>query len=105
MELGQRYSFVTILAHLLNIIPFIIAQAFIIEKAKKCLDFTVTVFFIHFLLIWYYSGHIPLQFNFLIINAVIITVTVLSAEFVLMRIEQQEIKLSFDVDGVEKIVQ
>jgi hypothetical protein len=28
----------------------------VVERAKKCLDFAVTLFFLHFLMCWYYAG-------------------------------------------------
>ena len=93
------------MAHVLNIIPYITAQAFIIEKAKKCLDYTITTFFIHTMIIWRYTGHFPWTFNYYFMHGIIITITVLCAEFVLMRIESAEIKLSFDVDGITTAVE
>ena len=105
LNLSERYGFITIIAHVVNIIPYIVAQAFIVEKANKCLDYIVTTFFLHSMLIWYYTGRFPWTFNYFFVHGILITVTTLSAEFVLMRIEQQEIKLSFDVDGMTNMVE
>ena len=57
------------------------------------------------MLMWRYTGHFPWSFNYYFLNTIIITVTVVSAEFVLMRIESAEIKLSFDVDGITTAVE
>ena len=54
---------------------------------------------------WYYTGRFPWRFNYYVVHGILITVTTLCAEFVLMRIEQQEIKLSFDVDGMTNMVE
>ena len=105
MDLSERYGFITILAHVVNIIPYIVAQAFIVEKANKCLDYTVTTWFMHTIGIWRYSGRFPWTFNYFLVHGLLITVTTLAAEFVLMRIEQQEIKLEFDVNSMSTMVE
>ena len=88
-----------------NIIFVIVAQAFIIEKANKCLDYTLTIFIIHVVIVCFYTGRFPFSLEWWLSNFAIILVTVVLAEFVLMRIEQQEIKLSFDSEGINKIVE
>ena len=85
--MSMPYGFITVLAHSVNIIPYIVAQAFIVEKANKCLDYTVTTFFLHSMFSWYYTGRFPWRFNYYVVHAILITVTTLCAEFVLMRIE------------------
>lgn len=76
------------LVHVLNI-PFVVAaEAFIVEKANKCLDFTVTIFIIHVFVVCCWFGHFPFNLRFYVINAIVIVVTVLAAECFCMRLEQ-----------------
>jgi hypothetical protein len=82
----------------------IMAEAFIVEKANKCLDFTLTVFIIHMVCVWTYSRKFPWSFEWWLINGGIIFVTTILAEWTCMKIEQQEIKLTFDSDGINTIV-
>ena len=104
-DLGHKYGFSTLLVNVLNI-PFVVAaEAFIVEKANKCLDFTVTIFINHIIIICFWFGRFPLGFRFYFTNALIIVFTVLAAECFCMRLEQQEIKLTFDQEGISNIVQ
>ena len=103
-DTGHRYGYATLIAHILNI-PFVVAaQAFIVEKANRCLDFTVTIFINHILVLLLVYHHFPLNFKYYLINAVLIIITVLLAECFCMRLEQQEIKLTFDGEGLNNLV-
>lgn len=88
LDLSEKYSFTTLLANIINIIFVVIAQAFIVEKANKCLDYTLTIFIIHLCSVTIYTKHFPFNFEWWLFNFGIIFVTVLVAEYVLMRIEQ-----------------
>ena len=84
----------TLFAHFLNI-PFLIcALAYTVEKANKCLDFTITIFFIHFVLTCFVFKF-PSMLSWWIYHAILITITVLASEFVCLKLETAEIKLSF----------
>jgi hypothetical protein len=89
---------------LVNILFMIMAEAFIIEKANKCLDYTLTVFILHVIFVWSYNKKFPWSLEWWLINAGLIFVTTILAEWTCMRIEQQEIKLTFDSDGINNIV-
>ena len=86
-ELSQKYSFVTLCANGLNIILVVISQAFVIEKANKCLDYTLTVFFVHLCAVIGYNGRFPWMLEWWLYHFVIIFVTTLAGEYTLMRIE------------------
>ena len=83
------YGFTSLLANALNIVFVVAAEAFIVEKANKCLDFTVTILFNHLLLMWIWNGRFPLTFGFefYFIHTMLIVVTVLAAECFCMRLE------------------
>ena len=77
----------TITSNVINIVFVVAALAFIVEKAKKVLDYTLTIFIIHLILVWIYNGKFPWSFEWWGIHASIITITTILAELVLMRIE------------------
>ena len=83
----------------------VICQAFIIEKANKSLDYTLTTFILHLIAVTFYTGKFPWSFEWWLAHFALVFVTVILAELALMRIEQQEIKLSFDTVGINKIMQ
>ena len=85
--MAEKYSWITIIANSINIIFVVVSQAFIIEKANKCLDFTLTTFIIHLVTIWIYTGRFPWSFEWWLAHFILIVVTVLVAEYVIMRIE------------------
>ena len=65
----------------------ILAEAMIIEKANKCLDYTLTVFILHVCLVWAYTKKFPWSLEWWMINAALIFVTTILAEWTLMKIE------------------
>ena len=94
VDLSHPYTFPTLLSHLLNVPFTVLALCCLIEKANKCLDFVCTTFFYHFLLtcILY---RFPNTYSWYLWHALFITLTVLIAEFVCLKLETAEIKLSF----------
>ena len=93
LDLSNKYGYPTLWAHALNIIFVVVAQALIVEKANKCLDFTLTIVFYHFVGMWVAGSSIPTM-NWWIIMTVIVTTTCLLSEMLCMKLETQEIKLS-----------
>ena len=102
--MSKNYSFITVAANVVNIAFVIFAEAIIVEKANKCLDFTVTIFFFHLLGVIAYREKFPWSLEWWLIHAGLIFVTTILAEWTCMKIEQQEIKLTFDADGITSIV-
>ena len=94
LDLSLDYSMATLLANFLNI-PFVIcALAYTVEKANKCLDFTVTIFFLHWVLTCLLFKF-PTSLSWWLYHAVLITITVLASEYVCLKLETAEIKFSF----------
>ena len=94
---AERYGYATLTAHIINIVFVVLAEAAIVEKAIKCLDFTLTIVFFHIVLIWLNYGFPGWsQLNWWLINTGIVTVTCLLSEILCMKLETQEIKLSVD---------
>ena len=110
LNLSQRYAVVSLLAHEFNILPMVLANAIIVEKAKKVLDFTLTVFGYHFLFVCLTYGF-PTSIFWWFIQTQIIVSTVLLSELLCMKIETSEIALSIDdiikkgKEGATKIIE
>ena len=94
----------TLIANMINIIFVIIAEAYIVEKANKCLDFTVTIFFFHLIFVIVHTQKFPRSLEWWLIHGGLISVTTILCEWTCMKIEQQEIILKFDTDGINSIV-
>ena len=102
----------TILANLVNICFMVLSQAYIVEKANKCLDFTLTVFIFHFIFTAFNYKFPP--FYWWVTHGIIVTVTVLASEFFCLKLETAEIKLSVNhilekgkeigIAGAQKII-
>ncbi len=93
LNFSLDYSYAAATAHLLNIPFVVLANALIVEKANKCLDHTMTVFFWHFIFT-VYNYKFPTHGMFYVVHAALITITVVASEFTCMRLETAEIKLS-----------
>lgn len=63
------------------------------EKANKCLDFTVTIFIIHLWSVWF-TYKFPNTMQWWLTHAFLVTVTVLTSEYFCLKLETAEIKLS-----------
>jgi protein SYS1 len=67
-------------------------MAVIVERAKKCLDFTITLFFFHFLGCLVYRGF-PTSSEWWTVNIFCLIVTVLLAEYLCVRKEMEDIPM------------
>ena len=92
-DMKMDYSFVTLIAHLINILPTVVAEAYIVEKANKCLDFTLTIFIIH-LCCTSFTYKFPQTFAWWFYHSVLVTITVLAAEAFCLKLETAEIKIN-----------
>ena len=92
----EKYGWATITAHALNVGLVVVAEAHIVEKAIKCLDFTLTVVFWHVVAMAMTFGA-PGWSNLLdwwLINAALVTAQCVFSEMLCMKLETQEIKLT-----------
>ena len=85
----EKYGYATIIGHSLNIVLMVIAEAHIVEKAIKCLDFTLTVVFFHLIAMSFTYGfpgwnHL---FDWWVVNACIVTAQCVLSEFLCMKLE------------------
>ena len=87
-DLSLNYGHSTLFAHWINVPFVVLCQALIVEKASKCLDFTVTILFVHFACMWLYDGGYPgWQFSFWVQQIAWATATCLLAEALCMKLE------------------
>lgn len=63
------------------------------------------MFIVHLFSVWVYTGKFPWSLEWWLMNGALIFVTTILAEWTCMKIEQQEIKLTFDSQGINNIVQ
>ena len=66
--------------------------ALIVEKSKKCLDFSMTLFVIHFMICTLYGGF-PASWDWWIIHVMGLIVMVLLGEYFCSRVELRDIPL------------
>ena len=90
-----KYWFPSILAYWVNVPLSVLAHAFVVEKARKCLDFTATIVIIHIFLVWILWGW-PREYTFWFHQFLWLAVTCLLSESLCMKLETQEIKLSIN---------
>jgi len=89
----------TILAYVFTSIVIAIGLVKIVERAKKCLDFVITVHFIHLIVCIFYTGF-P-RWLWWIINIFTIALTAVLGEYLCLRNDLREIPLGesrFSVD-------
>uniref|UniRef100_A0A7S0ZK56 Protein SYS1 homolog n=1 Tax=Timspurckia oligopyrenoides TaxID=708627 RepID=A0A7S0ZK56_9RHOD len=80
---------------LCSIGPYLTALVFFIRRAKKCLDYTVTLYIIHFVACTSYSGRIPTHWAWWFVIILTATIVSLSAEFLCLRLfDMREISLN-----------
>ena len=94
------YWYSTVIAHWLNLPLSVLAHAMIVEKARKCLDFTVTLAIIHTVVVWMFWEW-PGQYSFWLNQVLWVTFTCVLSESLCMKLETQEIKLSIN-DLIDK---
>ncbi|KAF4749462.1 Integral membrane protein of the Golgi, partial [Perkinsus olseni] len=70
-----------------------IVLTYIVERAKKCLDFVVTYHVWHLTSTWIQMGRIPSYFSWWLWHVAAATITVLLGEYLCMQLETREISL------------
>ncbi|XP_067934861.1 protein SYS1 homolog [Watersipora subatra] len=102
LSLGQIYNFDSfqlkngigvLCAYMLNAITGGISLWYIVKRTKHCLDFTVTVHLIHFIVCCIYNSRMPSSVSWWITSIVVIVIMTVLGEFLCMRTEMKEIPL------------
>lgn len=94
-ELGfsSKVEWLTVFANLLNSLVGAGTLMWIVERAKKCLDFASTCYFVHLIVVWSSNGF-PASFSWWLVNGVSMSLMALVGEWLCVRREMQEIPLS-----------
>lgn len=66
---------------------------YIIQRAKPCLDFTLTTFIVHFVFVWFYSGYFPSSFVWWILIVSCIIIMCVCGEYLCLKSEMKSIPL------------
>jgi len=64
-----------------------------VQRAKPCLDFSVTTHLIHLVLSWLYNGHFPTTFSWWILNVICASIMCVGGEFLCLKTEMKAIPL------------
>jgi hypothetical protein len=65
----------------------------VVEKSKKCVDFTFTLYFMHILICGFYSGEFPLQWEWWLIMVLSSVVMASLGEYICSKAELEDIPL------------
>lgn len=93
MNASSPSGWVIILSTLFNSIVSAAVLCFVVERAKKCLDFAFTNHFIHLIACTMYEGF-PSTWEWWITNSISLTVMAVIGEYLCMRRELREIRIS-----------
>lgn len=95
MRLGTAK--LVIIAHILNSLVGAYLLKIFVERSKSCLDFAVTHYGIHFIIVWCYSKSIPDTFIWYFVNIASACIMCIVAEFLCRREEMKCIPISASV--------
>lgn len=101
LDFSSKYGYNYLLSCFFTNTAMIFSYVFIIDKAKKILDYVLTNFFIH-LILSTINDKFPSKFIWWFLHGVIITSVTLISEYISLKIEQKEIKLDFNIDRKDK---
>mmetsp|Transcript_26803 Transcript_26803/g.58859 ORF Transcript_26803/g.58859 Transcript_26803/m.58859 type:complete len:167 (-) Transcript_26803:427-927(-) len=85
-------GWIVIASYILNALAGACSLCFVVQRARKCLDFTTTAHLIHLWLTYCYDG-LPDTWEWWALNALSLALMALLGEFLCMRREMQDIPL------------
>lgn len=71
----------------------------VVQRARKCLDFTVTFYVLHLLACVWYNGHFPTMWEWWVVTILSATVMTTLGEQLCMQIEMRDIQVKDLFDG------
>lgn len=102
LDFSSYYGYSYLCSYFFTCILMIFVFVFVIDKAKKILDFVLTTFFIHLILCTINNGF-PSRILWWLIQGLGITLITLVAEYLSLSIEQREIKINCHISTGKKI--
>lgn len=85
-------GWMAILATILNSLPVSLTILFVVERAKKCLDFSATVYILHLITAWICVGF-PRAVTWWVTNGLAFVFTALLSEWLCLRRELRDIPI------------
>lgn len=101
IDLSSKYGYCYLCSLFFTNLFMIISFVFIVDKAKKILDYVLTDFFFH-LVLCTINCSFPSKFLWWIINLIYVFLITLISEYISLKIEQKEIKLDFSITNKTK---
>ncbi|KXZ56181.1 hypothetical protein GPECTOR_1g156 [Gonium pectorale] len=92
-SLGTYVGWMSVVSLLLTSVLGAVFLVWIVERAKKCLDFASTCFLFHFLFCWRHDGF-PTRLEWWLANILGLVIMSLFGEWLCLRREMQEIPLN-----------
>ncbi|KAG5440060.1 hypothetical protein PCK2_000572 [Pneumocystis canis] len=89
ISFDNNESFIAAFAWDISSVSGIFIFFFIIQRSKQVLDFTLTMHLIHFIIVFFYSGHFPSSFIWWIVQMISCIFICLGSEWICM---QRELK-------------
>mmetsp|Transcript_14093 Transcript_14093/g.30554 ORF Transcript_14093/g.30554 Transcript_14093/m.30554 type:complete len:200 (+) Transcript_14093:129-728(+) len=93
MSFHTYLGWMTLAANILTAASSAVYLMWLVERAKKCLDFASTCYIIHLVLCWSYSGF-PASLEWWVVNGVGLLILSLLGEWLCVRREMAEIPLN-----------
>ncbi|XP_053213373.1 protein SYS1 homolog [Panonychus citri] len=95
-----QINILTLLVYLINATCGSFYLWSFVGRAKPCLDYTVTCYFLHFLMSWTYNGFLPNTWSWWIINFVAASLMTFGGEYFCMKSEIIAIPLLISTDDL-----
>ena len=102
IDLSSKYGYCYLCSLFFTNFFMIAGFVFIVDKAKKILDYVLTDFFIHLVLCTINCGF-PSKFLWWVVNLTFVFLITIISEYISLKIEQKEIKLDFSITKKPKI--
>lgn len=95
MDIRNTIGWLCMLANIMNAPITALCMLWIVQRAKKCLDFSVTCYILHFLICLGYAGF-PRSLGWWVANAAALVIVSLLGEWLCLRREMQDIPTGED---------
>merc|ERR1711941_88325 len=92
LNLSNLENTLVVMSSAINSLCVAVFLWLVVQRAKLCLDFTCTLYFLHALIGWYYCGKL-VTFSSFIIQIICISISAIVGEYLCMRSELRAIPL------------
>ena len=92
-SINFKYWYYMIL-YIINCIPTSFGIRYFVEKYKKCWDYSITIYFIQYLMIIIFTKNFVPTLSWIIMNVITCVITIVLSEFLCKQIEMSEISFT-----------